>query len=183
MSNIGKVNWAYASSQREDTSGMQGSCGIKKTGRSRGFGFVSFRDQQVHWSLHWAAKGATPNDEKLNSDAKSVVEPTNRTSDDPHPFWCGVVGTSVFAGQASRFAIIMVGTSSTVVSAADLAAYERQMAMSKYSGAQLMSMMHPQGQHTLKQAAMGMGAAAAGQAIYDGGYQHVATTQQLMYYQ
>ncbi|PPS15665.1 hypothetical protein GOBAR_AA04909 [Gossypium barbadense] len=51
-------------------------------------------------------------------------------------------------------------------SAADLAAYERHMAMSKYGGAQVMSMMHPQGQ-----------------AIYDGGYQNVATTQQLMYYQ
>ncbi|MBA0693951.1 hypothetical protein Goari_004287, partial [Gossypium aridum] len=68
-------------------------------------------------------------------------------------------------------------------SAADLAAYEQHMAMSKYGGAQVMGMMHPRGQHALKQVAMGMGVAAAGQAIYDGGYQNVATTQQLMYYQ
>lgn len=69
------------------------------------------------------------------------------------------------------------------LSAADLAAYGRHMEFSKYGGAQMMSMMHPQGQHALKQAAVGMGAAGASQAIYDGGYQNVATTQQLMYYQ
>ena len=69
------------------------------------------------------------------------------------------------------------------LSAMDLAAYERHMELSKYGGAQIMSMMHPQGQHALKQAAMGMGAAGASQAIYDGGYQNVATTQHLMYYQ
>ena len=69
------------------------------------------------------------------------------------------------------------------LSAADLAAYERHMALSIFGGAQIMSMMHPQGQHALKQAAMGMGAAGASQAIYDGGYQNVATTQHLMYYQ
>lgn len=55
----------------------------------------------------------------------------------------------------------------------DLANYERQMALSK--------MMHPHGQHALK-AAMGMGAGGASQAIYDGGFPNVATTQQLMYY-
>lgn len=40
-----------------------------------------------------------------------------------------------------------------------------------------------QGQHPLKQAAMGVGAAGASQAIYDGGFQNVAAAQQLMYYQ
>jgi nucleolysin TIA-1/TIAR len=30
---------------------------------------------------------------------------------------------------------------------------------------------------------MGMGAAGASQAIYDGGFQNVAAAQQLMYYQ
>lgn len=45
------------------------------------------------------------------------------------------------------------------------------------------ALMHPQGQHPLKQAAMGMGAAGASQAIYDGGFQNVAAAQQLMYYQ
>ena len=62
-------------------------------------------------------------------------------------------------------------------SATDLAAYERQMALSK------MALMHPQGQHALKQVGMGMGGAGASQAIYDSGYQNIATTQQLMYYQ
>lgn len=66
-------------------------------------------------------------------------------------------------------------------SAADLAAYERQIALSKMAGAQ--ALMHPQGQYALKQAAMGIGAAGANQAVYDGGFQNVATTQHLMYYQ
>ncbi|RVX05368.1 Oligouridylate-binding protein 1 [Vitis vinifera] len=67
------------------------------------------------------------------------------------------------------------------ISAADFAAYERQMALSKMGGAQ--GLMHPQAQHALKQTAMGMGAGGSSQAIYDGGFQNAATTQQLMYYQ
>ncbi|KAF5748406.1 hypothetical protein HS088_TW04G00359 [Tripterygium wilfordii] len=67
-------------------------------------------------------------------------------------------------------------------SAGDLAAYERQIALSKMSGAQ--ALMHPQGLHAFKQAALGMGAAVANPAMYDGGFPSVATTQQqLMYYQ
>lgn len=62
--------------------------------------------------------------------------------------------------------------------AADFAAYERQMAMSKMGGAQ--ALMVPQNQHALK-AAMGMGGAS--QALYDGTFPGVATTQHLMYYQ
>ncbi|KAI3912366.1 hypothetical protein MKX01_038428 [Papaver californicum] len=123
-----KVNWAYASGQREDTSGhfnifvgdlspevtdatlyacfsVYPSCSDarvmwdQKTGRSRGFGFVSFRNQQEaqgaindltgKWlgsrqiRCNWAAKGATSNDEKQLSDVKSVVELTNGgTSED-----------------------------------------------------------------------------------------------------
>lgn len=122
-----KVNWAYASSQREDTSGhfnvfvgdlspevtdatlfacfsVYPSCSDarvmwdQKTGRSRGFGFVSFRNQQDAQSAindlngkwlgnrqircNWAAKGATSGDEKQSSDSKSVVELTNLTSED-----------------------------------------------------------------------------------------------------
>ncbi|KAL2243172.1 oligouridylate-binding protein 1B-like [Sesamum indicum] len=65
------------------------------------------------------------------------------------------------------------------LSAADLLAYERQLAMSKMGGVH--ALMHPQGQHALK-ASMGMGAGAS-QAIYDGGFQSVAAAQQLMYYQ
>lgn len=67
------------------------------------------------------------------------------------------------------------------LSANDLLAYERQLAMSKMGGVH--ALMHPQGQHPLKQATMGMGAAGASQAIYDGGFQSVAAAQQLMYYQ
>lgn len=66
------------------------------------------------------------------------------------------------------------------LSATDLVAYDRQMTLSKMGGAQ--ALMHPQGQHALKQAVMGMGAVGTSQAVYDGGFQNVATTQQLMYY-
>lgn len=69
------------------------------------------------------------------------------------------------------------------LSAADLLSYERQLAMSKMGGVHPLMHHHPQGQHALKQASMGMGAGAASQAIYDGGYQNVAAAQQLMYYQ
>lgn len=67
------------------------------------------------------------------------------------------------------------------LSAADIATYERQIALSKMGAAQ--ALMHQQGQYALKQAAMGMGSAAASQAIYDGGFQGVGAAQQLMYYQ
>lgn len=61
-----------------------------------------------------------------------------------------------------------------------LAEYERQMALSKMSGAHA-ALLHQQGQHALKQAAaMGMGALGAG---YGSGFPGVATTQHLMYYQ
>ncbi|XP_054781094.1 oligouridylate-binding protein 1B-like isoform X2 [Prosopis cineraria] len=121
-----KVNWAYASGQREDTSGhynifvgdlspevtdatlfacfsVYPSCSDarvmwdQKTGRSRGFGFVSFRNQQDaqgaindltgKWlgsrqiRCNWAAKGAGSSEDKQSSDAKSVVELTNGSSD------------------------------------------------------------------------------------------------------
>ncbi|KAI3773279.1 hypothetical protein L1987_47804 [Smallanthus sonchifolius] len=122
-----KVNWAYASGQREDTSGhynifvgdlspevtdamlfacfsAYASCSDarvmwdQKTGRSRGFGFVSFRDQQDAQSAindlagkwlgnrqircNWATKGAGTSDEKQDSDSKDVVELTNGSSED-----------------------------------------------------------------------------------------------------
>ncbi|XP_039144731.1 oligouridylate-binding protein 1B-like isoform X3 [Dioscorea cayenensis subsp. rotundata] len=122
-----KVNWAYASGQREDTSGhfnvfvgdlspevtdaalfacfsTYTSCSDarvmwdQKTGRSRGFGFVSFRNQQDaqnaineqtgKWlgsrqiRCNWATKGAGSNDDKQSSDSKSVVELTNGSTED-----------------------------------------------------------------------------------------------------
>ncbi|KAL5995148.1 Oligouridylate-binding protein 1B [Asimina triloba] len=67
------------------------------------------------------------------------------------------------------------------LSATDLLAYERQLALSKMGSSQA-ALLHAQGQHALKQATMGMGAGAS-QAIYDGGFQNVAAAQQLMYYQ
>lgn len=65
------------------------------------------------------------------------------------------------------------------LSAADLLAYERQLALSKLGSGQAATLMHAQGQHALKQAA----AIGASQAIYDGGFQNVPAAQQLMYYQ
>ncbi|KDP33941.1 hypothetical protein JCGZ_07512 [Jatropha curcas] len=299
-----KVNWAYASSQREDTSGhfnifvgdlspevtdatlyacFSGypSCSDakvmwdQKTGRSRGFGFVSFRSQQDAQSAindltgkwlgsrqircNWATKGANANDDKQSSDAKSVVELTNGTSEDGqeknddapenNPQYTTVyvgnlapevssadlhqhfhalgVGTieDVRVQRDKGFGFVRYsthteaalaiqmgnarflrgkpikcswgskptppGTSSTPLpppaaghmpglSAVELAAYERQMALSKMAGAQ--ALMLPQSQHALKQAVMGMGAVGSSQAIYDAGFPNVATSQQIMYY-
>ncbi|KAF8407363.1 hypothetical protein HHK36_006491 [Tetracentron sinense] len=130
-----KVNWAYASGQREDTSAfiaslcssahfnvfvgdlspevtdatlfacfsVYPSCSDArvmwdhKTGRSRGFGFVSFRNQQDAQSAindltgkwlgnrqircNWAAKGAGFNEEKQNNDNQIAVVLTNGSSD------------------------------------------------------------------------------------------------------
>ncbi|XP_011093869.1 oligouridylate-binding protein 1 isoform X2 [Sesamum indicum] len=118
-----KVNWAYASAQREDTSNhfnifvgdlspevtdatlfacfsVYPTCSDarvmwdQKTGRSRGFGFVSFRSQQDAQSAindltgkwlgsrqircNWATKGAG-NDDQQSSDSKNIVELTNGT--------------------------------------------------------------------------------------------------------
>ncbi|XP_052626437.1 oligouridylate-binding protein 1B-like [Lactuca sativa] len=122
-----KVNWAYVTGQREDTSGhynifvgdlspevtdamlyacfsVYSSCSDarvmwdQKTGRSRGFGFVSFRNQQDAQSAindltgkwlgsrqircNWATKGAGVSDERQGSDSKSVVELTNGSLED-----------------------------------------------------------------------------------------------------
>ncbi|PWA96672.1 Nucleotide-binding, alpha-beta plait [Artemisia annua] len=122
-----KVNWAYASGQREDTTGhfnifvgdlspevtdamlyacfsVYSSCSDarvmwdQKTGRSRGFGFVSFRNQQDAQSAindltgkwlgsrqircNWATKGAGVGDENQVTDSKSVVELTNGSTED-----------------------------------------------------------------------------------------------------
>ncbi|KAL4625331.1 hypothetical protein ACB092_05G017300 [Castanea dentata] len=301
-----KVNWAYASGQREDTSGhfnifvgdlspevtdatlfacfsVYPSCSDarvmwdQKTGRSRGFGFVSFRNQQDAQSAindltgkwlgsrqircNWATKGAVSNEDKQSSDAKSVVELTNGSSEDGkettnsdapennpqyttvyvgnlasevtqldlhrhfHALGAGVIeevrvqrdkgfGFVRYSTHAEAALAIQMGNVHSYVcgkqikcswgskptppgtasnplpppaaapipglSATDLLAYERQLAMSKMG---VHTLMHPQGQHPLKQAAMGMGAAGASQAIYDGGFQNVAAAQQLMYYQ
>ena len=45
------------------------------------------------------------------------------------------------------------------------------------------ALMHSQGQHPLKQSAMGVGSSGASQAIYDGGFQNIAAAHQLMYYE
>ncbi|KAL1538080.1 Oligouridylate-binding protein 1B [Salvia divinorum] len=300
-----KVNWAYASGQREDTSShynifvgdlspevtdamlfacfsVYPSCSDarvmwdQKTGRSRGFGFVSFRGQQEAQSAindltgkwlgsrqircNWATKGAGTSEDKQSSDSKSVVELTASedvkeaaSSDAPenNPQYTtvyvgnlapeatqvdlhrhfhalgagsieevrvqrdkgfGFVRYSTHAGAAMAISMgngqsylcgkpikcswgnkpTPAGTGSNPLpppgpasmpglSAADLLAYERQIALAKMGGVH--PLMHPQGQHPLKQASMGMGAGAS-QAIYDGGYQNVAAAQHhLMYYQ
>jgi nucleolysin TIA-1/TIAR len=64
------------------------------------------------------------------------------------------------------------------LSLAGLAAYERQLALSKMNGTHVL--LQQQNQHALKQAAMGMGAVGAG---YGAGFPNAATTQHLMYYQ
>ncbi|XP_028763245.1 oligouridylate-binding protein 1B isoform X2 [Neltuma alba] len=296
-----KVNWAYASGQREDTSGhynifvgdlspevtdatlfacfsVYPSCSDarvmwdQKTGRSRGFGFVSFRNQQDAQSAindltgkwlgsrqircNWATKGAGSNEDKQNSDTKSVVELTNGSSDGKettnsdapennpqyttvyvgnlapevaqldlhrhfHALGAGVIeevrvqrdkgfGFVRYSTHAEAALAIQLGNTQSILcgklikcswgskptppgtasnplpppaaatlpglSATDLLAYERQLAMSKMGGVH--ALMHPQGQHPLKQAAIG-----GSQAIYDGGFQNVAAAQQMMYYQ
>nr|GEZ70544.1 oligouridylate-binding protein 1B [Tanacetum cinerariifolium] len=67
-----------------------------------------------------------------------------------------------------------------MLSADDLLAYERQLAMSKMAAVHV-ALMHPQAQLPLKQT-MGMSGTRASQAIYDGGFQNVVADQQLMYY-
>ncbi|KAK8641905.1 hypothetical protein V6N13_011273 [Hibiscus sabdariffa] len=304
-----KVNWAYASGQREDTSGhfnifvgdlslevtdamlyacfsVYQSCSDarvmwdQKTGRSRGFGFVSFRNQQDAQSAindlsgkwlgsrqircNWATKGASSNDDKQSSDSKSVVELTNGSSEDGkettnneapennpqyttvyvgnlapevtqlelhchfHALGAGVIeevrvqrykgfGFVRYSTHAGAALAIQMGNTQSFLcgkqikcswgskptppgtssnplpppvaaplpglSALDLLAYERQLAMSKMGGVHALNVMHPQGQHSLKQAAMGVGAAGGSQAMYDGGFQNVAAAQQLLYYQ
>ncbi|KAF5456563.1 hypothetical protein F2P56_026033 [Juglans regia] len=121
-----KVNWAYTSNQREDTSGhfnvfvgdlsaevtdatlfacfsVYPSCSDArvmwdhKTGRSKGYGFVSFRNQQDAQSAineltgkwlgnrqircNWAAKGAGTNEDKQINDSQNAVVLTNGSSD------------------------------------------------------------------------------------------------------
>ncbi|RYR44385.1 hypothetical protein Ahy_A08g040722 isoform C [Arachis hypogaea] len=117
-----KVNWAYANSSREDTSGYcTASCNIlwpwnllfilycihcrdarvmwdHKTGRSKGYGFVSFRDHQDAQSAindmtgkwlgnrqircNWATKGAsTSSNEEKSTDNQNAVVLTNGSSD------------------------------------------------------------------------------------------------------
>ncbi|KAL5198850.1 hypothetical protein ABZP36_002362 [Zizania latifolia] len=121
-----RVNWAYASGQREDTtdhfhifvgdlipevtdsalfaffSGYS-SCSDarvmwdQKTGRSRGYGFVSFRDQHDAQSAindlngqwlgsrqircNWATKGASSGEDRQASDSKSAGDLTNNLAD------------------------------------------------------------------------------------------------------
>ncbi|XP_057468201.1 oligouridylate-binding protein 1-like [Actinidia eriantha] len=244
----------------------------QKTGRSRGFGFVSFRNQQeAHSAINdlngkwlgsrqircnWATKGAGVNDDKQNSDAKSVVELTNGTSEDGqertnddapqnnpryttvyvgnlapevtsaelhrqfHSLGAGVIedvriqrdkgfGFIRYSTHAEAARGIQMGNARIlfskpikcswgskptppgassaplpppavaehmpVFSAADLVAYDRQLAFSKIGGGGEQGLMHLQGQR--------IGGPGAIQAIYDGGYPGIASTQQPMYYQ
>ncbi|KFK35662.1 hypothetical protein AALP_AA4G020900 [Arabis alpina] len=296
-----KVNWAYATGQREDTSShfnifvgdlspevtdaalfdsfsAFNSCSDarvmwdQKTGRSRGFGFVSFRNQQDaqtainemngKWlssrqiRCNWATKGAAFGEDKLSSDGKSVVELTNGSSEDGkeisnedapennpqyttvyvgnlapevsqldlhrlfHQLGAGVIeevrvqrdkgfgfvryntheeaALAIQLGNSQPFLFSRQikcswgnkptpsGTASNPLpppvpvpvhgmSTMDLVAYQRQLNLAK---------MHPQAQHSLRQAGLGVNVAGASAAMYDGGFQNVAAAhQQLMYYQ
>ncbi|GJT98596.1 MAK10-like protein [Tanacetum coccineum] len=66
-----------------------------------------------------------------------------------------------------------------MLSAANLLAYECQLAMIKMVGVHA-ALMHPQTQLPLKQTT-GMSGTEASQAIYDGGFQNIAAAQQLIY--
>ncbi|CAA6664622.1 unnamed protein product [Spirodela intermedia] len=158
-----KVNWAYASNQREDTSGhynifvgdlspevtdatlfscfsVYPSCSDarvmwdQKTGRSRGYGFVSFRNQQEAQSAinelngkwlgsrqircNWATKGAGT-EEKQMLGSKNMVDLSSGTSaedtreapneDDPE--------------NNTQYTTVYVGNLSTEVRQADLHRY------------------------------------------------------------
>ncbi|XP_021716557.1 oligouridylate-binding protein 1B-like isoform X1 [Chenopodium quinoa] len=302
-----KVNWAYTSGQREDTSNSSDHFNVfvgdlspevtdamlfacfstypscsdarvmwdQKTGRSRGFGFVSFRNQQDAQSAindltgkwlgsrqircNWATKGATNSDDKQSTDSKSVVELTNGSSEDGkeatnseapennpqyttvyvgnlapettqldlhrhfHSLGAGAIeevrvqrdkgfGFVRYSTHAEAALAIQLGNTQSMLlgklikcswgskptpagtasnplplpapaplglSATDLLSYERQLAMSKMGG--MHALMHTQGPHPLNKGSIGMTAAGASQAIYDGGYQNVAA-QQMMYY-
>ncbi|KAJ6856198.1 hypothetical protein NC651_037936 [Populus alba x Populus x berolinensis] len=148
-----KVNWAYGNSQREDTSGhfhvfvgdlspevtdanlfacfsVFPSCSNArvmwdhKTGRSKGYGFVSFRNQQEAQSAindltgkwlgnrqircNWATKGVESNEDKQNSDNQNAVvlangsseggqESTNEEAPENNPAY-----TTVYVGNLSH---------------------------------------------------------------------------------
>ncbi|CAI0419230.1 unnamed protein product [Linum tenue] len=254
-----KVNWAYASGQREDTSShfnifvgdlspevtdatlfacfsVFPTCSDarvmwdQKTGRSRGFGFVSFRNQQDAQSA-------------INDLTEDGKEPTNSDAPENNPQYTTVYATQLdlhrhfhslgagvieevrvqrdkgfgfvrYSTHAEAALAIQMGNTQSFLcgkpikcswgskptppgtssnplpppaaapmpglTANDLLAYERQLAMSKMGGVH--ALMHPHQHHPLKQAAMGMSAGAS-QAIYDGGFQSVAAAQQMMYYQ
>ncbi|KAL0333673.1 UNVERIFIED_CONTAM: Oligouridylate-binding protein 1 [Sesamum angustifolium] len=289
-----KVNWAYAGTQREDTSthfnifvgdlspevtdatlfacfSMYPSCSDarvmwdQKTGRSRGFGFVSFRnkldaqsainDMNGKWlgtrqiRCNWATKSAGLGDDQQSSDSKNIVELTNGSSEDGqekrkedgpennpqytvyvgnlapevtlvdlhrhfHALGAGTIedvriqrdkgfGFIRYSSHAEAARAIKMGNARIVFgkpikcswgskptppgtssaplpppaaahmpgfSATDLAAYGRQLALSKI-GAQ--PLIYPQGQRL----------GTATQAIYDGGFSSITTSQPPMYYQ
>ncbi|GAA0168862.1 hypothetical protein LIER_23480 [Lithospermum erythrorhizon] len=159
-----KVNWAYASTQREDTSGhfnifvgdlspevtdavlhsffsIYPTCSDarvmwdQKTGRSRGFGFVSFRSQQDAQSAvndmtgqfignrqircNWATKGAASSDEQQSSDTKVITDlTTNGTSDE------GQETTNEDAPENNpQFTTVYVGNLAQEVTSVDLHRY------------------------------------------------------------
>ncbi|CAI0418981.1 unnamed protein product [Linum tenue] len=261
-----KVNWAYASGQREDTSShfnifvgdlspevtdatlfacfsVFPTCSDarvmwdQKTGRSRGFGFVSFRNQQDAQSaindLTEDGKEPTNSDAPENNPQYTTVYVGNLAPEATqldlhrhfHSLGAGVIeevrvqrdkgfGFVRYSTHAEAALAIQMGNTQSFLcgkpikcswgskptppgtssnplpppaaapmpglTANDLLAYERQLAMSKMGGVH--ALMHPHQHHPLKQAAMGMSAGAS-QAIYDGGFQSVAAAQQMMYYQ
>ncbi|KAK3410740.1 hypothetical protein EUGRSUZ_J02768 [Eucalyptus grandis] len=235
-----KVNWAYASGQREDTSGhynifvsdlsaevtdamlfacfsVYPSCSDarvmwdQKTGRSRGFGFVSFRNQQDAYSAindltgkwlgsrqircNWETKGAGGIEDKQSSDAKKDgKETTNGDAPENNPQY-----TTVYVGNLAsevtqlelhrHFHALGAGVIEEVRVQRDKGfgfmrySTHAEAALAIQMGNTQSLLCGRQIKHPLKETAMGMGVAGGSQAIYDGGFQNVAAAQQLMYYQ
>ncbi|RVW45683.1 Oligouridylate-binding protein 1C [Vitis vinifera] len=186
-----KVNWAYASGQREGTSGhfniFVGDLSLE--------GYVGSEDWAFKrvWICFFPQSARCP-------DAKGVVELTNgssgngkETATDEAPdnnpqyttvcvlqrynthietslaIWMGntqsiLCGKPIMCswgskptppGTSSNPLLLSAAAPLPSLSATDLRAYERQLAMSKMGGVH--ALMHPQGQHPFKQATMRMG--------------------------
>ncbi|CAK9155186.1 unnamed protein product [Ilex paraguariensis] len=116
--------------------------------RDKGFGFVRYSN---------------------HAEAARAIQMGNAQILYGKPIKCSWGSKPTPPGTSSTPLPLPVATHMPGFSAADLAAYERQLALSKMGGAQ--AMMHLQGQR--------MGAA---QAFYDGGYTSIATSQPPMYY-
>ncbi|XP_072973829.1 oligouridylate-binding protein 1-like isoform X2 [Typha angustifolia] len=131
--------------------------------RDKGFGFVRYSNHSEAALAIQMANGCILGGKPIKCSWGSKPTPPGTVSTPLPPPAAGTAAVAPFPG----------------IAATDLLAYERFLALSKIGSGQ--SLMHAQGQHALKQAAMGMGAGTS-QAIYDGGFPNVGASQQLMYY-
>ncbi|KAI4967897.1 hypothetical protein ZWY2020_011203 [Hordeum vulgare] len=239
-----KVNWAFASTQREDTSGhfhifvgdlssevndatlyacfsTYPSCYVSfydarvmwdnKTGRSRGYGFVSFRNQQEaetaitemtgKWlgsrqiRCNWATKTSMKRNKikcstgkgfgfirySTHGEAALAIQMANGLVVRGKPIKCSWGNKPTPPGTSSKplpppiasyQPVAMAGVPQGFT-AAELLAYQRQLALSQAAAGQIA------GQHGLAgQVSAGL-LAAGSQALYDG-YPNQTSAQQLM---